>query len=311
MDGYKIVLTRNDVDESFHEIDIVNNYSSEGFGYFPRSAIKPFQLVPLVYEMLNNKIEIDLGEIAIFCASHSGESLHTRKVEATAEKYSLNFEDIFCEKQIPFHAETYIELIQNNQNYSKLHNNCSGKHVGMLLLCDLLGLDSKDYQNLEHPLQKEIDLFYKDLFEIDEIFYGVDGCGLPAPYLDTNTFLSAVKKLNISKTYRESWMIIFNSFISYPEYTAGTDRVDTVIMKESKEDVLIKAGAEGSMFFSDLETSTVIKCKDGSKRGIDIASMYFAKKSGYIETTSYDNFIKTFTHNNQNTKVADIKIIEK
>ena len=60
-----------------------------------------------------------------------------------------------------------------------------------------------------------------------------------------------------------------------------TDTMDT---EASVKQVisLIKAGAEGSMFFTDLENSTIIKCKDGSKRGIDIASMYYGKKLGYM-----------------------------
>ena len=82
-------------------------------------------------------------------------------------------------------------------------------------------------------------------------------------------------------------------------------------MQKSSKDVLIKAGAEGSMFFTDLNTSTVLVCKDGSKRGVEIASMYFGKKLGYIDENYYSNFLRSFTHNNQNTKVADIKIIEK
>ena len=100
MDGYTIVLTRNNISESYHEVDIVNDTSSESFDFFPRSAIKPFQLIPIVQEMLNQKTEIDLSEIAIFCASHSGEALHTEKVLKTAEKYLLNYEDIFCEKHL-------------------------------------------------------------------------------------------------------------------------------------------------------------------------------------------------------------------
>ena len=84
MDGFTVVLTRNNIDESFHDIDIVNNNSSESFDYFPRSAIKPFQLIPLVFEMLKRGLDLDLREIALFCASHSGEALHTTKVKETS-----------------------------------------------------------------------------------------------------------------------------------------------------------------------------------------------------------------------------------
>jgi|OM-RGC.v1.006470968 L-asparaginase II len=311
MDGYTIVLTRNNISESYHEVDIVNDTSSESFDFFPRSAIKPFQLIPIVQEMLNQKTEIDLSEIAIFCASHSGEALHTEKVLKTAEKYLLNYEDIFCEKQIPFHAETYKSMIKENKPYTKLHNNCSGKHIGMLLFCKLLDLEIENYQETTHPIQQKIDLFYRELFNLEKITYGIDGCGLPAPYINSNIFLSSVSKLNNSKIYEESWKIIFNAFYSHPVHTAGSDRVDTILMQNSPNDVLIKAGAEGSMFFTDLKKSTLLKCKDGSKRGVDIASMYFGLKSSYIDETTYNNFIKSFTHNNQNTKVADVKILEK
>lgn len=309
MDSFQIILSRSGVDESFHNIELVDNKSVEGFSFFPRSAIKPFQILPLVAEMKKKGIEIDYSEIAIFCASHSGEAIHTNKVKQIAAKYGLNYDDIFCEKQIPFHADTYKKLIQENEPYSKLHNNCSGKHVGMLLFCDLLDLDKDGYQDLAHPLQQLINNFYENLFELEDIFYGVDGCGLPAPYINSINFIQSVSKLTHWAEYLDSWEDIFNSFISFPQLTAGSDRVDTILMEKSDRDILIKAGAEGSMFFTDLTTSTVLKCIDGSKRGIDIASMYFALTQGYIESSVYQDFIYSLTHNNQNTKVADIKIV--
>ena len=309
MESFQIILSRNGVDESIHNIEVVDDKSSEGFKFFPRSAIKPFQLIPLVFELKKRNIEIDHSEIAIFCASHSGEVIHTEKVKETAKKYSLNYNDIFCEKQIPFHTNSYKALIQNNRPFTKLHNNCSGKHVGMLLLCKLLDLDTKEYHNLEHPLQQFINKFYEELFGVSDIFYGIDGCGLPAPYLDTKIFVDSVDKLNKSDTYLASWNDVFDAFISFPELTAGTDRVDTILMQNSTQDVLIKAGAEGSMFFTDLVNTTILKCMDGSKRGADIASMYFGKKSGYINENVYSDFIYNLTHNNQHTKVADIKIL--
>ncbi len=310
MGGYTIVVTRNNIDESFHDIDIVNDKSSEDFGYFPRSAIKPFQMIPLVHKMLEQDIEINLQEVAMFCASHSGEVLHTKQVVNTAKKYSLDYEDIFCEKQIPFHAETYKNLLVSNEPFTKLHNNCSGKHVGMLLFCKLLNLDFQNYQNLDHPLQQVINSFYEELFDLEDINYGIDGCGLPAPYINTKNFLAAVNKLNHSDKYHNTWQIIFDAFVTNPVHTAGTDRVDTILMQNSPNEVLIKAGAEGSMFFTDLNTSTILKCRDGSKRGVDIASMYFGKKAGYITEDTYSNFIKTFTHNNQNSLVAGINVLE-
>ena len=309
MDSFKIILSRNGIDESFHNIELVDNKSNKGFDYFPRSAIKPFQLLPLVAEIKKRELEIDYSEIAIFCASHSGELIHTDKVEQTAKKYSLNYEDIFCERQIPFNADSYKNLVENKNPFTKLHNNCSGKHIGMLLLCQLLDFDINGYENLQHPLQQIINKFYEELFELDNIFYGVDGCGLPAPYLNSLNFINSVSKLNEWDAYRDSWMDVFNSFIAFPKLTAGTGRVDTILMEKSDQDLLIKAGAEGSMFFTDLTNSTVLKCVDGSKRGVEVASMYYSLTQGFIDESVYEEFTYGLTHNNQNTKVADIKIV--
>ena len=128
---------------------------------FPRSAIKPFQIFPLVNELLNNGLEIDLEEIAIFCASHSGQKFHTEKVKQTASKYSIDYEDIFCEKQIPFHADTYKDLLTSNEPHTKLHNNCSGKHVGMLLLCKLLDLEIVNYEKSTTHYNRKLIYFIK------------------------------------------------------------------------------------------------------------------------------------------------------
>ena len=168
MDGYKVVLTRNGVEESFHYINIVHSKSPESFGYFPRSAIKPFQLIPLIHELLKKKMEIDLSEIAIFCASHSGELHHTEKVKATAEKYSLNYEDIYCEKQIPIHGETYKQLMQNNKNYTKLTKSLKSTQNYYNETKSLSATDIKEFSFL-YILLKKPELIKDNFYLIENV----------------------------------------------------------------------------------------------------------------------------------------------
>src|SRR5206468_10224321 len=63
-----------------------------------------------------------------------------------------------------------------------LHNNCSGKHAGMLLACRLLGFPKEGYVDPGHPLQRLILEQVARLTGVPagEIGVGIDGCSVPA-----------------------------------------------------------------------------------------------------------------------------------
>ena len=45
-------------------------------------------------------------------------------------------------------------MLLRGEKPSSIHNNCSGKHVGFLVCCKLMGWDMETYFEPEHPLQK-------------------------------------------------------------------------------------------------------------------------------------------------------------
>ena len=168
MNKLQIQLLRNSHLESKHDILITSDKDDSGFDFFPRSAIKPFQIIPLLSLANKNDIKFDSEEIAIFASSHSGEKVHVELLNNISKKYDINWNELFCAPQRPMHNETADYYVSNKIPFSKLNNNCSGKHLSMLIYSKLLNVDHLNYENIDHIVQKHIDTFFKEIFEIPE-----------------------------------------------------------------------------------------------------------------------------------------------
>ncbi len=305
---FEIELLRNNHVESKHEILITTDNDEYGFDFFPRSAIKPFQIIPLLYLANINNLLFDSKEIAIFGSSHSGEDIHVELLKKIAKKYEISLEDIFCAPQRPMHNETADRYISNKDPFTKLNNNCSGKHMSMLIYSKLLEADSKEYESINHIVQKNINNFFKEIFELTEINYGIDGCGLPAINLNSKSFLKGVKNV-LSSEYKDIWLSIFKSYYENPNLVGGENRTDTNIMLNSYNPLLAKSGAEGVLFATNNETSYLFKCVDGNFRGVDLFSSWKLNKRGLINKTPYKKLVNNYSKNLQNTEVYSFNII--
>ena len=76
----KVQLNRDGSLESTHVVNVYKNDQKEYEYFFPRSAVKPFQLIPLLNEAQNQNILLTSEEIAIFSSSHSGQEIHTELI---------------------------------------------------------------------------------------------------------------------------------------------------------------------------------------------------------------------------------------
>ena len=142
------------------------------------------QVIPLLLEASNQNIEFTSEEIALFAASHSGQVEHIELLRKTAKKFKVDLEHIICGPQRPFHDETADNLLILGEKYTKLHNNCSGKHLSMLIFSKLLSVDSSNYYALIHKTQEITKQYFIEIFENEDIGFGIDGCLLytsPSP----------------------------------------------------------------------------------------------------------------------------------
>ena len=307
IDTIEIQLLRNNHIESRHKILITTDTDKNGFEFFPRSAIKPFQIIPLLHFAKKNNLTFDNEEIAIFGSSHSGQEEHVKMLKNISSKYDINWEEIYCAPQRPMHIKTADDYILKKTPFTKLNNNCSGKHLSMLLYSKLLDIDNYNYQNIEHIVQQNIHKFFKEIFELDEIKYGIDGCGLPAIYLNSYSFLKGVKNV-LNSEYKDIWQSIFDSYNSHPNLVGGENRTDTNIMLNSYSPLLAKSGAEGVLFATNNESSFLFKCSDGNFRAVDLVATYVLNKQKYINEIPYTKLVENYSKNLQNTEVYSFNI---
>ena len=156
-------IHRGDFIESIHVAYavVVNEaggilYSSGDPDYITcaRSTLKPFQASAAVKEGATKTASFNSAEYTLMCASHNGEDIHVKTAESMLQKIGYNMSYYECGAHFPYDKESKIKLIQKDENPSALHNNCSGKHAGMLCLAKHLQVNPKGYTDLNHPVQQ-------------------------------------------------------------------------------------------------------------------------------------------------------------
>ncbi len=196
---------RGDEIESRHEVHaalvrggrLVAAHGDPSARAYLRSAAKPIQLVPLVEDGGVERYGFTPREIAVMAASHNAESFHVDAVRSILEKAGLEESDLRCGPHPPTHAPSARALVEAGRDPTAIHNNCSGKHAGMLAACRAMGWPLGTYLEPDHPLQVRIRDTLAELAGIDAaaMGIGVDGCGVPCFALPVTAMATAFDAL--------------------------------------------------------------------------------------------------------------------
>src|SRR5580698_5769795 len=89
---------------------------------FPRSAIKALQALPLVEEGAADRYGFGDEELALACASHSGEPAHVAGVERMLAAAGLNSSALRCGAHYPI-SQAAAAAVARTGVPSALHNN--------------------------------------------------------------------------------------------------------------------------------------------------------------------------------------------
>lgn len=158
---------------------------------------------------------------------------------------------------MPYDEKAAAELRAAGEEPSPLHNNCSGKHAGMLLATQVMDVPSAGYIDAGHPLQETMRATLADFADIEpeEIPTAVDGCGVPAFFLSLQRTAFAYARLMASsdesgvagalERYGGSAARIVRSMTAFPYYVAGAWSMTTPLMQAFGGELLAKEGAEG------------------------------------------------------------------
>jgi len=239
--------------------------------FFPRSAIKAFQALPLLESGGADRFGLNDEEIALCCSSHNGEPEHVRVARSILAKAGIDEACYECGAHMPSSREATYELVRHNEKPLQVHNNCSGKHAGMLALAKQLGAPLEGYVRFEHPVQQAVaDCLARYTGEnVKKAPRGIDGCSVPTWALPLQSVALAFARLGQGDANCQR---IIKAATSHPFLVAGTGRFDTKIMAAIPR-LFIKVGAEG-VFCGCIPHAGLgfaLKCDDGTVRGAEVA----------------------------------------
>ncbi len=265
---------------------------------FIRSSAKAFQAIPFLTSGAAAKFGFIESEIALACASHSGEKIHTAIAEKMLKKIGLSESDLRCGVHLPFDEKRAEEMIREGEKPTQLHNNCSGKHAAMLAFAKHIGADITTYDLIENPIQQQILETISRFTETpkDEIPIAVDGCCAPNFALSVRAMAKSFLKLvfppaDFDENLREACRRIVTAKMNYPELVGGTDRLDTLLMNAARGKFISKIGAEGVWLCGVLPNQTykkglgiAMKIEDGDdKRARAVISVEILRQLGIFD----------------------------
>jgi L-asparaginase II len=245
---------------------------------YPRSSLKLIQALPLVESGAADTFGLTDENIALACASHSGEPMHTSRVAAWLARLGLQESDLACGPQPPRYEPAWEDMVRRGEAPTRIHNNCSGKHAGFLTLARHWDVAAAGYERHDHPVQQAVAKVLGELAAIDDALpWGVDGCAAPNFALPLRAFALALARLASPKDLpaprAQAAKRIVGAMTAHPELVAGTGRVCTILMHAWRGRVAAKTGAEGvfAAIIPEYGLGIALKIDDGAGRAAETA----------------------------------------
>ena len=252
-------------------------YGDQERAVFPRSAVKAIQALPLVESGIADRYGLTDAELALACASHSGEPDHVATAHSMLTKAGQAEGCLECGAHWPMNDKAARELAAAGGTPSALHNNCSGKHAGFVCLACGLDEDPGGYVREEHRVQQTIRAALEDLTGASHTpeVMGTDGCSIPTYAIPLPALAFGFAKfgtgIGLSKGCAAAAKRIRAAVAKHPFMVAGTGRFDTRLMELLRERAFTKTGAEGvyCAALPELGYGVALKVDDGGTRAAE------------------------------------------
>lgn len=275
---------------------------------YPRSAVKILQALPLVEQGAAAAYGLTDEEIALAASSHNGEPAHVEAARSILAKAGLDETWLECGPQIPARDEDRCALMRRGEAPGRIHNNCSGKHAGMLAAARHLGLDPRGYARRDHPLQQRIRAVMEEMTGavLAEERCGGDGCSVPTWAAPLGSWAAAFARIaagaGMPAERAAATALIRRAVAAHPFMVAGTDRFCTAVMQATGEAVFVKTGAEG-VFCAALPgrgLGIALKIDDGASRASEALTA-----AALVELAGLDGPARAMLQRRSNPPVAD------
>jgi len=258
--GPAVVVTRGALVESEHCVcyavadaqgRVVESRGDIDRLVYLRSSAKPLIATAVVASGAADHFGFSPKEIALAAASHSGEPEHVETALRMLRACDLDEAALRCGAHAPVHEPSAEALAAAGQRPRAIHNNCSGKHAGILALAVHRGADPSGYLEADHPAQAEILDVSAELLGVrrEQLSIGVDGCGIPVIAAPLRVVATLFARMSEPERFfarlGPSLGRVTLAMTEHPYLVAGTNRFDTDLMRAAKGNVVAKGGAEG------------------------------------------------------------------
>lgn len=252
----------------------------------PRSACKMLQALPLVESGAADAAGLGPQHLALACASHSSAAMHTELAGSWLAGLGLGPEVLRCGAHAPEDREAVLAL--GTDAPSQLHNNCSGKHCGMVTVTRHMGA-GPDYIEPDHPLQRSIRDAIAEMAGADPPGFVVDGCSAPNFALRLVDFATALARFaapaGLGPARSAAVQRLREAMIAHPDLVAAPYRGATRLMRSAAGRAAVKSGAEGvyAAILPEKGLGIAVKIDDGASRGAEAVLTALMVRHGALE----------------------------
>ena len=287
----EVGLLREGIAESTHRVQavvcdnrgrVLSVAGNAETAFFVRSALKPFQALAVTTTGTLERYNLTDRDLAIICSSHQGNIEQTRQVFNILWRCDIDPSILQC--PIP------------EGKRSPLEYNCSGKHAGMLAVCQQRSLPTSNYLQRNHPIQKLILSKVSELLRMPgEEFIAVhDDCGAPTYLMQMGQIASLYAQLASGENLDLERIV--RAMTHHPALVAGEGEFDTRLMELTEGELVSKAGAEGIQCIGRVGEGMglAIKVIDGAKRAKYAVAIHLLQQMGWISPTVAESLSETF-----------------
>ncbi|MDB9448018.1 asparaginase [Anabaena sp. CS-542/02] len=249
---------------------------------FVRSALKPFQALAVTTTGTLERYNLSDRDLAIITSSHKGTIQQVRQVFNVLWRADLDPQSLQCP--------------QPEGKNSPLEYNCSGKHAGMLAVCQQRHWPLHNYLERKHPVQQLILTKVAELLRMpaEEFLSAHDDCGAPT-YLMQISQMASLYALLASSSNVDMERIV-RAMTHHPAMVAGVGEFDTELMRLAPGELISKSGAEGVQCIGRLGEGMglTIKVMDGAKRAKYAVAIHLLQQMGWISPSAAQSLSEQF-----------------
>jgi L-asparaginase II len=284
---------------------------------YPRSAVKALQALTLIESGAADRYGLGAEELALACASHSGEPDHVATATRMLGRAGLEPSALKCGAHWPIHQPAGQALARASGTATALHNNCSGKHAGFLCAACAFEADTARYTEPTHPVQRAVKATLEVLGGLagGEDVCAMDGCSVPTWAMPLAALARAFARFGsgqrLAPGRAKAAERLRAACAAHPWHVAGTGRFDTEMMRIFGARLFVKGGAEGvhCAALPELGLGIAAKCDDGAGRAAEVmmAATLARLLSAEADRAALARFIRPPLHNWNRIAVGSLR----